>query len=126
MPDLAFAKAYLDELDLGYLIDAMCATSYCLPRWVPQEALQCAEQYKQFLWLHKKYPEQTLVPSKLVDEFWHNHILFTRNYARDCLAIFGHYLHHEPSSLDEDPDALVRDFLATKALCKQEFGERVC
>ncbi len=124
MPDLLSAKAYLDSVDLTYLIDVMCGDDYCLPRWTRAEAALGVKHYKQFLWLHKKYPDQSLVPTRQVDELWHNHILFTRCYARDCLNIFGHYLHHEPTPLGADPDILVNDYLATKALYQQEFGEK--
>ena len=30
-----------------------------------------------------------------MDTVWHCHILQTQKYTQDCLAIFGHYLHHE-------------------------------
>lgn len=36
------------------------------------------------------------VPNKLIDEFWHNHILDTENYYYDCYKIFGRFLHHDP------------------------------
>jgi len=35
-------------------------------------------------------------PTQDVDDFWHQHILDTRRYHRDCQAVFGGYLHHEP------------------------------
>ena len=47
------------------------------------------QEYKRFLALKYFYPKETLVPNKLVDEFWHAHILDTRNYHMDCLKIFG-------------------------------------
>jgi hypothetical protein len=34
--------------------------------------------------------------AKIVDEIWHQHILDTHAYHRDCDAIFGSYLHHFP------------------------------
>lgn len=33
-----------------------------------------------------------------VDEVWHAHILFTRDYHAFCIAIKGDYIHHEPST----------------------------
>ena len=35
-------------------------------------------------------------PANDVDEVWHDHILHTKRYARDCEAIFGTFLHHDP------------------------------
>lgn len=121
--DLRQAQQYLDQLDLSYIVDSMCATSYALPRWLPSEAEQCAKLYKNFLWLCKKYGSGALVPTRQIDEFWHNHILYTRNYQRDCQQIFGAYLHHEPSSPDADPKGLIQAFSHTKALYLSEFNQ---
>lgn len=52
--------------------------------------------YRAFLFDCWKYTDVNNVPSKLVDEYWHNHILFTRKYAKDCDWIFGRYLGHNP------------------------------
>lgn len=52
--------------------------------------------YQQFLALQLAYPEETIVPTELVDKFWHAHILDTSKYAEDCEALFGKFLHHFP------------------------------
>ena len=44
-------------------------------------------------------------PTPDVDEVWHLHILNTRQYAADCQAVFGHYLHHLPDDADGAPVA---------------------
>lgn len=116
------ARDYLERLDLGYIIQVMCSETYVLPRWTFEDAMQCAALYKNFLFLQKKYPSQTFVPSKQIDEFWHNHILYTKNYTHDCMNIFGHYLHHEPASPGEDMAQLVADYVRTKELYQAEFG----
>lgn len=36
------------------------------------------------------------MPSKIVDEAWHEFLLMTREYHAFCLQAFGHYLHHTP------------------------------
>ncbi len=36
------------------------------------------------------------MPSQVVDDLWHEFILFTRNYELFCRKAFGHYLHHTP------------------------------
>ena len=55
-----------------------------------KDVCQFAEQeYKRFLALKYFYPKETFVPNKLVDEFWHAHILDTKNYQMDCLKVFG-------------------------------------
>ncbi|MBU0688108.1 MAG: hypothetical protein KJ850_11225 [Gammaproteobacteria bacterium] len=36
------------------------------------------------------------MPSQVVDDLWHDFILFTRNYERFCDKAFGRFLHHTP------------------------------
>lgn len=36
------------------------------------------------------------MPSQIVDDLWHEFILFTRNYELFCRKAFGRYLHHTP------------------------------
>jgi hypothetical protein len=121
--DLLAARTYLQVLDLSYIADAMCAESYPLPRWKREEALRALRLYKNFLWLHKLHPNTPLVPTREIDECWHNHILYTQNYQHDCKHIFGHYLHHAPSQPGEDDAVLMRDYLQTKELYLQEFKQ---
>lgn len=115
------ALSYIKRLDLRYIIDAMCAASYALPRWTMSDATHCCQLYKNFLYLQKKHSPAALVPTREIDEFWHNHILYTRNYFNDCFSIFGHYLHHNPSSPHEDLEQLAKDFMKTKQFYYDEF-----
>jgi hypothetical protein len=64
--------------------------------WELDMALSVADLYRAFLFLCKTYPDEIIVPTKEVDDFWHLHILDTRSYIEDCQHIFGHYLHHFP------------------------------
>ncbi|MFZ2315116.1 MAG: hypothetical protein WAW86_05605 [Gammaproteobacteria bacterium] len=120
---LANARAYLAQLDLDYIVKAMCSADYALPQWTEEDAKHCARLYKNFLFLFKKHFPEPLVPTRLIDEFWHNHILYTKRYTEDCLNIFGHYLHHEPASGDEGAERLVEQFMKTQRYYFEEFGE---
>lgn len=117
------AKKYLAALDLNYIVQAMCAETYALPRWTASDAMQCGKLYKNFLYLQKKYPHTGLVPTREIDEFWHNHILYTENYFADCQQIFGHYLHHQPVSGEVDEEAISIAFAQTKLLYLEEFKQ---
>lgn len=117
------AREYLQTLNLQYIVEAMCASTYPLPRWSLKEAEHCCQLYKNFLFLQKKYSDVSLVPTREIDEFWHNHILYTRQYTEDCQHIFGHYLHHVPTAPDENPGDLIDGFLRTKELYLKEFNE---
>ena len=119
---LEAARSCIEQLDLNYIVKAMCSQNYPLPRWEMPEAAHCLKLYKNFLLLQKKHSPDMLVPSREIDEFWHNHILYTKNYFQDCLNIFGHYLHHEPVSPNEDSQQLINDYLKTKQFYLDEFG----
>lgn len=114
--------AYIEAMDLNYIVEYMCSERYPLPRWTLSDAKQCQTLYKNFLTLFKQHPNEGLVPNKHVDEFWHNHILFTKEYIKDCIAIFGHYLHHIPANANDNPEILVQQFLKTKELYFDAFG----
>lgn len=83
-------------------------------------------EYRRFLALHLAYPEADIVPCKLVDDFWHSHILDTRAYHVDCEAIFGGYLHHSPYfglRGDDDAQALHDAYAETIERYRDAFGE---
>jgi hypothetical protein len=45
------------------------------------------------------------MPSRVVDDAWHEFILMTRRYHAFCNSAFGHYLHHAPNAMSEEPVA---------------------
>lgn len=61
------------------------------------------------------------MPSQIVDELWHEFILFTRLYQKFCKSAFGRYLHHTPAEamqgMNVASDGLKR---AWKYACKLE------
>ena len=126
-PSLTKAKTYLEQVDLGYISRKMCSVHYPLPRWQPELITQCETLYKRFLWLLIRYPEHPLIPTRDIDEFWHNYILYTKQYLIDCLALRGRYIHHHPSDPEnaEETTKLSSQFTITKQLYRQEFGENL-
>ena len=124
-PSLTTAKVYLDALDLSYITRKMCSSTYPLPRWPDALAKTCENLYKRFLWLMVKYHDEGLVPTRDIDEFWHNHILYTQEYTKDCHALLGRYIHHKPAEpTDSATIALLANaFLKTQALYLEEFNE---
>lgn len=62
-----------------------------------EEVLKIGEsQYREFLRHSKLNPLSKTSPNRLVDEFWHAHILHSEKYVSDCAEYFGYYLHHCP------------------------------
>lgn len=116
----------IDNLDLS-----MVKMKLCLPvekegkGWTLSQADIAELWYKRFLKLCLLRSED-VVPTKMIDEVWHAHILDTRAYHADCRRIFGRYLHHFPyfglrSKLDQRN--LKKAFEATASLFEEYFGE---
>lgn len=82
--------------------------------------------YRRFLFLYYKYPDKTIAVSKIIDEYWHQHILDTKKYYSDCMSLFGRMLHHNPyvgMNGVEDRKKLDAIFDSTDKLMFLEFGE---
>lgn len=83
-------------------------------------------EYCKFLTLKKLFPKVALVPSKLVDKFWHEHILDTKAYAEDCNKVFGRFIHHFPYFGiygEDDQYSLQTSFDETIKLYEGQFGK---
>jgi hypothetical protein len=66
-------------------------------------------------YLASLYADGALIgmPSKAVDEAWHEMILMTREYTGFCQRAFGRYLHHSPDSTLAIPmDTILTETLA--------------
>ena len=64
--------------------------------WSLSKTKLIAQEYKKFLALCLLHPDDPIVPSFLIDDFWHLHILDTQKYAEDCQQFLGYFLHHFP------------------------------
>jgi hypothetical protein len=96
--------------------------------WSREHADRTELEYKRFLALMTKFPEETLAPTKDVDRFWHGHILDTLKYAEDCANVFGYFLHHFPyfgMRGETDAENLRAAGSRMHALYESEFGERL-
>jgi hypothetical protein len=84
-------------------------------------------EYRRFLYLVKKFPNEQAAPLFDVDIFWHYHILDTMKYAADCEAVFGYFLHHFPYvglRGDEDLETHRRVGERMRELYEQTYGEK--
>lgn len=110
--DLSMIKLKLRDIEEG-------------PGWSVEKCEAVEVGYKRFLALKRFYPDREIVPNKDVDVFWHQHILDTEKYARDCEALFGAFLHHYPyfgMQGEEDYANLCAAFSETQALYESHFG----
>jgi hypothetical protein len=94
--------------------------------WTLERANTIEAEYRRFLILMKKYPNEQTAPLVDIDTFWHYHILDTLKYAADCEAVFGYFLHHFPYiGLRGEADAAAHERLGQrmKELYQTTFGE---
>ncbi|MCW3104460.1 MAG: hypothetical protein JWO09_2900 [Bacteroidetes bacterium] len=94
--------------------------------WNIEQANEAEKEYKKFLALKRVYHTKEIVPNKTIDIFWHQHILDTEAYAKDCDTIFGFFIHHYPyfgMNGDQDAQNLVDAFEETKILYKYHFDK---
>lgn len=96
--------------------------------WTGKQTKQAIAHYLMFLFLIYLYPNQTLVPTQEIDRVWHEHILNTLKYTRDCQTLFGRYIHHTPSySFTDDVELWKANtaFGRTVRLFERHFGTGV-
>lgn len=94
--------------------------------WTQAQADYYEQEYKRFLILLARFPEEMIAPDVNVDKFWHGHILDTMKYAEDCDNVFGFFLHHFPyfgMRGKEDAASLANAAMNMRRLYEQEFGK---
>lgn len=52
-----------------------------------------------FLAYHKSNRKFVSMPSQVVDDLWHEFILYTKDYDAFCRRAFGNFLHHSPAAI---------------------------
>lgn len=96
--------------------------------WTVEECDEAEVEYKRYLHLTKKFPDAPLVPHSIMDDMWHQHILDTRAYHKDCDIIFGEYLHHYPYfglRSEKDQENLISSFEETQTIYETEFSDKM-
>lgn len=95
-----------------------------LERWLWQRrhSIDTVEyEYKKFLFLICTNPKKCIVPwMDDLDDLWHEHILDTRKYAKDCQLIHGEFIHHNPN-LPQGTTDHTNHWEETKRLLKISF-----
>ncbi|MCU0526497.1 MAG: glycine-rich domain-containing protein-like [Elainella sp. Prado103] len=97
-------------------------------QWSPAQAAKAITRYIAFLYLVDRYPHLQLVPTREIDEVWHQHILDTTKYAEDCQILFGRFIHHFPylgTRGEADRQALLKAYAITLVLFRKHFGSQM-
>ncbi len=117
----------IDDLDLSLVKMKLMDSEEGL-NWTYNHCEEAEIEYKRFLTLLYLYPNESIVPTKQMDKFWHFHILDTWKYYNDCQNIFGKFIHHYPylgMFGKEDEEKLNDCFMKTSKLYENTFGEKI-
>lgn len=66
-----------------------------------EDVLEGLKDY--FTVCHHARRRRVSMPSQVVDDAWHEFILFTRLYQHYCRKAFGRFMHHTPAEAMADP-----------------------
>jgi len=92
--------------------------------WTDETVAETEAAYRRLLALNLLYPSETIVVNKILDDYWHQHILDTHKYQHDCQQVFGYFLHHDPYfgiNGEEDRQRNREGFAATQQLWEETF-----
>ena len=114
------AMASVDSLDLSAVMRKVIEEK----NWNDEVAAYAELRYRRFLGMRLMNARLFVVPPPDIDAVWHQHILFTREYARDCEKLFGKFLHHEPATGNaRDAEVMQQGFVETAKFYAEIFGE---
>ena len=92
--------------------------------WKPAFAARVIEEYKRFAFLAATSGHE-LTPSDAVDQAWHLHLTYTRDYWERFCPLLGVALHHGPTAGGQDErHRFYRQYADTLAAYEAAFGER--
>lgn len=92
--------------------------------WTLSFARRAIEEYRRYAFLYA-VNGRPVAPSDVVDQVWHLHLLYTRNYWETfCQDVIGRPLHHEPAAgMAGERQRLGNWYADTLARYRQLFGE---
>lgn len=127
-PDLDLAFSAIESMDLT-MVKRKLMDEEEGQGWTADYADHVEKRYQRYLCMLYLFPGVSVVPTKDIDLFWHQHILDTRAYAADCSKAFGYFVHHFPyfgMRGDDDAQDLLDSFEETKTIYAELFGEEYC
>ncbi len=90
--------------------------------WSRPFAMRAIGEYKKFLYLGL-VADFPVTPPKVIDQVWHEHLLFSRGYREFCDQVLGREFDHHPElvPVDEQTARFQAQYDATLALYQTEF-----
>ncbi len=91
--------------------------------WSLEEARAAVDAYRRFCFLAVVSPAP-VTPSEIVDEVWHQHLVYSRDYWTIwCGEVLQVPLHHDPTPGGPEAQAIYRhQYAQTLALHERVFG----
>jgi uncharacterized membrane protein YgcG len=92
--------------------------------WTTRFALRAIAEYRKFVYLGVT-SDFSVTPSKVIDQVWHEHLLFTQGYAAFCREVLRVEFHHYPElvPIDEQTGVFQAQYRATLDLYRREFNQ---
>ncbi len=91
--------------------------------WSVPFALRAIDEYKKFVYLGL-VAEFPVTPPKVIDQVWHEHLLFSRGYRAFCTDVLRRDFDHHPElvPLEEQTAVFRSQYEATRELYRTEFN----
>ncbi|MBE7437837.1 MAG: hypothetical protein HS115_05210 [Spirochaetales bacterium] len=91
--------------------------------WKKDFALRAIHEYKKFVYLGL-VSDFVVTPSRIIDQVWHEHLLFSAGYRTFCDEILGRRFDHSPELIPHKNQLAIYEaqFQATLDLYRKEFG----
>ena len=91
--------------------------------WTPGFALRAIAEYKRFVFLGN-LGSLNVTPSRVIDQVWHEHLLFSRAYREFCGAVLGRDFDHNPELIpaNDQTDVFQSQYLETLDAYRTEFN----
>ncbi len=91
--------------------------------WTRPFALRAIGEYKKFVYLGM-VSDFPVTPARVIDQVWHEHLLFSRGYREFCDEVLGRNFDHNPelAPADEQTAKFQEQYVATLELYQAEFN----
>lgn len=91
--------------------------------WSNMFTIKAVTEYKKFVYL-AVISDFVVTPSKVIDQVWHEHLLFSKAYREFCANVINYTLDHTPELIPvtDQTGAFNAQYLDTIELYKKEFN----
>ncbi len=91
--------------------------------WTRVFSLRAIEEYRKFVYLGM-VSDASVTPPKVIDQVWHEHLLFSRAYRQFCRDVLERDFDHNPELVPSEgqTEAFHAQYAATLELYRDEFN----